>query len=227
MTYSPDDLTALAISLKLAFITTLLLLIIGLPIAWWLNCTKSKFKFAIEAIIGLPLVLPPTVLGFYLLMALGNQTSLGRFLESLFGRSLAFSFTGLVIGSMIYSLPFVVRPLQSSFASIGKRPLEVAATLGASPLSMWWHIILPMSRPGILTACILGFAHTIGEFGVVLMIGGNIPGETKVLSMAIYEHVETLKYDQAHALSLGLLILSFLSLFTVFIINKRLSVLKT
>lgn len=226
MTLSHDDLTALIITLKLAGLTTLILLLIGTPLAWWIARTQWRFKFLIEALIALPLVLPPTVLGFYLLVALGPQGVIGEFLGSLGIGPLAFSFTGLVVGSVFYSMPFVVQPLQNAFHAIGRRPLEVAATLRASPLDTFINVVLPLARPGFLTASVLGFAHTIGEFGVVLMIGGNIPGKTQVLSIAIYDHVEALDYAKAEWLSGGLLILSFLLLMTVYAFNKRFSVIQ-
>ena len=217
----PNDLTAFVLTLKLAAVTTALLLIIGTPLAWWLSQTRWRFKFLLEAIIALPLVLPPTVLGFYLLMGLSKHGPLAPLWSAFGGNGLAFSFPGLVLGSIIYSLPFVVQPLQNAFQAIGKRPLEVAATLGASHWDRFWSVILPLALPGFLTASILGFAHTLGEFGVVLMIGGNIPGETQVLSIAIYDHVEALEYNQAHILSASLLTLSFLMLMVVYIINRR------
>ncbi|MCP3999426.1 MAG: molybdate ABC transporter permease subunit [Gammaproteobacteria bacterium] len=224
---NPDDITALWITLKLASITTLLLLVAGTPLAWWLSRTQSALKPVIDAVITLPLILPPTVLGFYLLIALGPDGPIGSLAASAGGQSLAFSFTGLVIGSVIYSLPFVIRPLEDAFTAIGKRPLEVAATLGAGPADRFFSIALPLARPGYLTALVLGFAHTLGEFGVVLMIGGNIPGKTQVLSIAIYDHVETLEYSQAHLLSGLLLCLSFFLLLGVFTFNRRLRILRT
>jgi len=216
-----SDLAALWITLQLAGITTLILIALGTPLAWWLSRTSARWKSVIEALVALPLVLPPTVLGFYLLIALGPQGPVGRALEAVGGRSLAFTFTGLVIGSLIYSLPFVVQPLQDAFASVGRRPLEVAATLRASPLDRFFSVAVPLARPGFLTAAVLGFAHTIGEFGVVLMIGGSIPGETRVLSIAIYEHVEALEYGHAHLLAGGLLLLSFVLLLAVYTLNRR------
>jgi molybdate transport system permease protein len=215
------DLTALAITLKLALVSTLILLLLGTPLAWWLARTRWRFKFIPEAIVALPLVLPPTVLGFYLLLALGPYGPLGGTLESLGGRPLAFTFTGLVIGSIIYSMPFVVQPLQDAFSAIGRRPMEVAATLRASPLDRFFTVAVPLARPGFFTAAVLGFAHTIGEFGVVLMIGGNIPGETRVASIAIYDHVEGLEYAHAHWLSGALLLISFLLLIVVYGVNRR------
>jgi molybdate transport system permease protein len=224
---NPEDITALWITLKLASITTLLLLILGTPLAWWLSRTQSAFKPAIDAVITLPLILPPTVLGFYLLIALGPDGPIGSLAILTGGQPLAFTFTGLVIGSVIYSMPFVIRPLEDAFTAIGRRPLEVAATLGAGPTDRFFSIVLPLARPGYLTALVLGFAHTLGEFGVVLMIGGNIPGKTQVLSIAIYDHVETLEYTQAHLLSGLLLCLSFFLLLGVFTFNRRLRVLRT
>lgn len=215
------DLTALWLTLQLAGVSTIILLALGTPLAWWLAYQEFRFKAAIEAIIALPLVLPPTVLGFYLLILLGNQGPIGRLVESLGGRAPAFTFSGLVIGSVLYSLPFVVQPLQNAFAGIGRRPLEVAATLGASPWDRFWSVAVPLARPGFVTAAVLGFAHTVGEFGVVLMIGGSIPGETRVLSISIYEHVEALAYGQAHLLAAGLLALSFILLLVVYSVNRR------
>jgi molybdate transport system permease protein len=219
-----QDLMALWITLQLAGITTVILLIIGTPLAWWLARSQFRFKVMIEAVVALPLVLPPTVLGFYLLITLGPQGPVGSLMQTLGGQSLAFTFTGLVIGSVFYSLPFVVQPLQAAFSAIGHRPLEVAATLRASPLDRFFTIAVPLARPGYLTAAVLGFAHTVGEFGVVLMIGGNIPGETQVLSIAIYDHVDALEYGQAHWLAGGLLLLSFLLLLAVYSVNRRFSV---
>ena len=221
------DLSALLVTIKLASITTVILILVGTPIAWWLSQTRFKFKAVIEAIIALPLILPPTVLGFYLLMTLGTNGPIGNFLESLGGSSIAFTFTGLVVGSVIYSLPFVVQPLQNSFGSIGKQPMEVAATLGASKLDRFFTVAVPLARSGFITASVLGFAHTVGEFGVVLMIGGNIPGETGVLSIAIYDHVEAMEYGQAHILAGGLLVLSFVMLLVVYTFNRRFSIMRS
>ena len=221
------DISALLVTLKLASITTVILILVGTPIAWWLSQTRFKFKAVIEAIIALPLILPPTVLGFYLLMTLGTNGPIGNFLESLGGSSIAFTFTGLVVGSVIYSLPFVVQPLQNSFGSIGNQPMEVAATLGASKLDRFFTVAVPLARSGFITASVLGFAHTVGEFGVVLMIGGNIPGETGVLSIAIYDHVEAMEYAQAHILAGGLLVLSFVMLLVVYIFNHRFSIMRS
>jgi len=221
------DISALLVTIKLASITTVILILVGTPIAWWLSQTRFKFKAAIEAIIALPLILPPTVLGFYLLMTLGTNGPVGNFMESIGGSSIAFTFTGLVVGSVIYSLPFVVQPLQNSFGSIGKQPMEVAATLGASKLDRFFTVAVPLARSGFITASVLGFAHTVGEFGVVLMIGGNIPGETGVLSIAIYDHVEAMEYGQAHVLAGGLLVLSFVMLLIVYIFNGRFSIMRS
>ena len=219
--FSESDITAFLITLKLAFVSTFVLLLLGTPLAWWLARSRWRLKFIPEAIIALPLVLPPTVLGFYLLLLLGPNGPVGGAMDSLGGRPLAFTFTGLVIGSVIYSLPFVVQPLQDAFTAIGRRPLEVAATLRASPFDRFISVALPLARPGFLTAIVLGFAHTLGEFGVVLMIGGNIPGSTRVASIAIYDHVEGLQYAQAHWLSASLLLLSFLLLLTVYALNRK------
>ncbi len=218
---SASDLTALGLTLRLALVSTLILLVMGTPLAWWLARTRWRYKFLLEAVVALPLVLPPTVLGFYLLVVLGSRGPLGSLMEWLGGRSLAFTFTGLVIGSVIYSMPFVVQPLQNAFSAVGRRPLEVAATLGASPLDRFFTVALPLAKPGFFTAAVLGFAHTVGEFGVVLMIGGNIPGKTQVVSIALYDHVEALQYGQAYALSAILLIISFALLVAVYALNRR------
>ena len=219
--FSQADLSALWVTLKLATLTTTILLLLGTPLAWWLARSRWRFKFLLEAVVALPLVLPPTVLGFYLLITLGPHGPVGGMMRALGGQPLAFTFTGLVVGSVFYSLPFVVQPLQNAFINLGRRPLEVAATLRASPLDRFFTVALPLARPGFLTAAVLGFAHTVGEFGVVLMIGGSIPGETQVLSIAIYDHVEALEYGQAHLLSGGLLLISFLLLMAVYAVNRR------
>lgn len=226
MMLSEADFAALVITFKLAGLTTLILLLLGTPFAWWLARTNWRLKFVVEAVVALPLVLPPTVLGFYLLVALGPHGPVGSLMERLGGQPLAFTFSGLVIGSVLYSMPFVVQPLQDAFSAIGRRPLEVAATLRASPLDRFFSVAVPLARPGFLTAAVLGFAHTVGEFGVVLMIGGNIPGQTQVLSIAIYDHVEMLEYGHAHWLSGGLLLLSFLMLITVYALNRRFRVMR-
>ncbi|BAO45609.1 molybdate ABC transporter permease subunit [Thiolapillus brandeum] len=220
--FAEQDVAALLLSLKLAGLTTLILLMLGTPLAWWLARSHWRYRYVLEALVALPLVLPPTVLGFYLLVALGPEGPVGRLMEALGGSSLAFTFAGLVIGSVLYSLPFVVQPLQNAFQSVGLRPMEVAATLGASPVDRFFSIALPLARPGFLTATVLGFAHTLGEFGVVLMIGGNIPGRTQVISIAIYDHVEALAYERAHWIAAGLLLFSFLLLLTVYRLNRRL-----
>jgi molybdate transport system permease protein len=222
-----DDLQALSITLQLAATTTAILVVVGTPLAWWLARSPSRLKPGIDALVTLPLVLPPTVLGFYLLLALGANGPVGRLMLMLGLQPLAFTFAGLVIGSVIYSLPFVVRPLQDAFARIGDRPLEVAATLGAGPVDRFFSVAIPLARPGYLTAVVLGFAHTLGEFGVVLMIGGNIPGATQVLSISIYDHVEALEYGRAHLLSGILLLLSFFLLVSVYALNRRLRILRT
>ena len=214
--WSPIRLT-----LALASLTTLVLLILGTPIAWWLARSKSPWKEIVATLVALPLVLPPTVLGFYLLIALGPNGP-GGWIASLFGgRSLAFRFEGLVTGSVLYSMPFVVQPIRNAFEAFGERPLEVAATLRASPWDAFWSVAVPLARPGFLTGAVLGFAHTVGEFGVVLMIGGNIPGETKVLSIAIYDYVETLQWMQAHLLAGGMLAFSFVVILATFLLERR------
>ncbi|WP_068319004.1 molybdate ABC transporter permease subunit [Polycladidibacter hongkongensis] len=209
------------LSLQLASLTTFILLLLGTPLAWWLARSPSRLKEVVAALVALPLVLPPTVLGFYLLIALGPSGPVG-WTSSLTGlRSLAFSFTGLVIASVIYSLPFAVQPIRSAFEAIGPRPFEVAATLRASPWQSFWRVGLPLARPGLVSGAVLAFAHTIGEFGVVLMIGGNIPGETRVISVAIYDYVETLQWGKAHMLSIGLLLFAFLVILATRIIDAR------
>jgi len=224
--FNEADLTALLLTLKLALLSTLVLLLLGTPLAWWMARTRWRFKFMLEAVVALPLVLQPTVLGFYLLLTLGPNGPVGRLMETLGGTPLAFTFAGLVIGSVIYSMPFVVQPLQDAFTAVGRRPMEVAATLRASPLDRFFTVAVPLARPGFLTAAVLGFAHTLGEFGVVLMIGGNIPGETRVASIAIYDHVESLQYANAHWLAGGLLLISFLMLVAVYGFNRRFRVVQ-
>lgn len=203
-------LPAVWLTLKLASLTTLILLVISIPLAWWLARTTSRWRSFAAALVTLPLVLPPSVLGFYLLVAMGPEGPMGRLTLALGWGTLSFSFAGILIGSVIYSLPFAVQPIQYAFESMGERPLEVASTLGASPLDAFFTVALPLARPGILSAAILGFAHTVGGFGVVLMIGGNIPGRTRVLSTQIYGHVEALEYAKAHWLALGMVAFSFL-----------------
>jgi molybdate transport system permease protein len=215
------DLGALWLTLRLAALSTALLLALSTPLAWWLARTRSRWKHPIEAAVSLPLVLPPTVLGFYLLLALGPQGPLGGPWAALGGEPLVFSFAGLVLGSVVYSLPFVVQPIQASFEELGPRPLEAAATLGAGPLDRFLRVALPLARRGFLVAAVLGFAHTLGEFGVVLMIGGNIPERTRVVSIAIYDRVESLDYAAAHRLSAILVAMSFAVLFAVFALQRR------
>lgn len=215
------DWSPVILSLKLATTTTVVLLVVGTPVAWWLARTSHWSKQPIATVVALPLVLPPTVLGFYLLITLGPNGPVGHFTQAIGLGTLPFTFTGLVVASVFYSLPFVVQPLQNAFEAIGERPLEVAATLRASNWDRFWSVVVPLARPGFLTASVLAFAHTIGEFGVVLMVGGNIPGETKVLSVAIYDHVETLEYEQAHWLAGGMVVFSFLVLLTLYLVNSR------
>lgn len=210
---------AIALTLKLAGCTTLLLLVFGTPLAWWLARTRSWLKGPLGALVALPLVLPPTVLGFYLLVAMGPQGPVGQATQALGLGLLPFTFAGLVVGSVFYSLPFVVQPLQNAFEAIGERPLEAAATLRASPLDTFFSVVLPLARPGYLTATVMGFAHTVGEFGVVLMIGGNIPDKTRVLSVQIYDHVEALEYTQAHWLAAGMVLFSFVVLLALYTFN--------
>ncbi len=210
------DLAAIWLTLKLATLTTVLLLLIGTPIGWWLARTRSQWKGPIGAVVALPLVLPPSVLGFYLLVAMGPHGPIGQLTQSLGLGTLPFTFAGLVVASVFYSLPFVVQPLQNAFEAIGERPLEVAATLRASPVDTFFTVVLPLARPGFVTAAILGFAHTVGEFGVVLMIGGNIPEKTRVVSVQIYDHVEAMEYAQAHWLAGGMLAFSFLVLLVLY-----------
>lgn len=205
-------LQAISLTLRLAATTAFILLLLGTPLAWWLARTRSWVKAPIRSLVALPMVLPPVVLGFYLLVFMGPQGPVGQLTQALGWGLLPFSFAGLVVGSVFYSLPFVVQPLQNAFEAIGDRPLEVAATLRASPLDTFVTVVLPLARPAYITAAIMGFSHTVGEFGVVLMMGGNIPGKTRVMSVQIYEHVEALEYTQAHWLSGGLLIFSFLML---------------
>jgi len=210
---------AIALTLRLAGLTTLVLLIIGTPLAWWLARTRSWWKGPAGARVALPLVLPPSVLGFYLLVSMGPQGPIGQVTQSLGLGLLPFSFAGLVVGSVLYSLPFVVQPIQNAFESLGTRPLEAAATLRASPLDTFFHVVLPLARPGYLTATVMGFAHTVGEFGVVLMMGGNIPGKTRTVSVQIYDHVEALEYAQAHWMAAGMVVFSFAVLLALYLLN--------
>ena len=216
MPLTSADFAAIWLTLELASLTTLILLLVGTPIAWWLSRTKSRMMGPVGAIVALPLVLPPTVIGFYLLVTMGPHGPVGKFTQSIGLGTLPFTFAGLVVGSVLYSLPFVVQPLQNAFEAIGKRPLEAAATLRASPWDTFISVVLPLARPGFVTAGILGFAHTVGEFGVVLMIGGNIPGKTRVVSVQIFDHVEALEYAQAHWLAGGMVVFSFLILLMLY-----------
>lgn len=218
---SPEIWTAVRLTIELATLTTAILLFVGTPVAWWLARSHAWWKEGVAAIVALPLVLPPTVLGFYLLVALGPSGP-GGALAGLWGaRTLAFTFEGLVIGSVVYSLPFVVQPIRNAFEAMGDRPLEVAATLRASPARAFWTVAVPLARPGFLTGAVLGFAHTVGEFGVVLMIGGNIPGETKVLSVAIYDFVESLRWREANILAAGMVVFAFAVILVMTLIEKR------
>ncbi|MBH3463828.1 molybdate ABC transporter permease subunit [Pseudomonas carnis] len=220
MPLTSADFSAIWLTLKLASLTTLILLIIGTPIALWLSRTRSKWRGPIGAVVALPLVLPPTVIGFYLLLAMGPNGYVGQFTQWLGLGTLTFSFAGLVIGSVIYSMPFVVQPLQNAFSAIGTRPLEVAAPLRANPWDTFFTVILPLARTGFITASILGFAHTVGEFGVVLMIGGNIPDKTRVVSVQIYDHVEAMEYAQAHWLAGAMVVFAFLVLLALYSSRK-------
>ena len=214
------------LSLQLATVTVLVLLVVATPLAWWLAFTRSRARTVVEAVVAMPLVLPPTVLGFYLLVLLGPAGFIGAPWLSITDTTLTFSFAGLVLASVIYSFPFTIQPLQAAFESVGRAPLEAAATLGAGPFDRFWHVASPLALRGYVSAVVLTFAHTLGEFGVVLMVGGNIPGSTKVISIAIYEHVETLEYAQAHILSAGLLVFSFAVLLSVYILNRRMPLVR-
>ena len=220
---SPEDWSAIRLTLELAGITTVLLLVLCTPIAWWLAHTPSRWRGPVGAVVALPLVLPPTVIGFYLLVLMGPSGPVGRLTESLGWGRLPFTFWGLVVGSIVYSLPFAVQPLQRAFESMGRRPLEVAAALGAGPLDRFFTVALPLARPGFITAAVLSFAHTVGEFGVVLMLGGNIPGQTRVVSVQIYDHVEALEYAQAHWLAGGMVVFSFVVLLCLNLTRRRAS----
>jgi molybdate transport system permease protein len=219
MTLSSEDWGTIGLTFKLATYVTVLLLLIGTPIAWWLAQTNSRMKSCIGAIVALPLVLPPTVIGFYMLVLMGPNGALGQLTQSLGLGLLPFTFAGLVMASLLYSMPFVVQPLQNAFEAIGKRPLEVAATLRASPLDVFFSVAVPLARPGFVTAAILCFAHTVGEFGIVLMIGGNIPDKTRVVSVQIYDHVESFQYANAHWLAAGMLVFSFIVLLALYLLN--------
>jgi molybdate transport system permease protein len=221
MPFSAEDLQAIWLTLKLATATTLLLLLLAAPLAWWLARTRSRWRGPVSAVVALPLVLPPTVLGFYLLVSFGPQGWGGQFTQALGLGLLPFTFGGLLLGSIVYSLPFAVQPLQHAFEAVGRRPLEAAATLRAGPWDSFFHVVLPLARGGIVQAAVLSFAHTVGEFGVVLMIGGNIPAQTRVVSTQIYGHVEALQYTQAHALSAAMLAFSFAVLLALALLNRR------
>lgn len=218
---TPEAMQAILLTLKLASMTTLMLLVVATPLAWWLSQTRSSWRSSVSALVTLPLVLPPTVLGFYILVALGPQGWVGQLTQSLGLGILSFSFSGLLIGSMIFSLPFAVQPIQYAFESMGRRPMEVAATLRASPINAFFSVALPLAKPGVLTAAVLTFAHTVGEFGVVLMIGGNIPGKTSVVSTQIYGHVEAMEYTQAHWLAAGMVAFSFAVLIALSRLKRR------
>ena len=217
----PDDWAAIWLTLQLASVTTVLLLVLCTPLAWWLAHTRSRWRGPVGAVVALPLVLPPTVIGFYLLVSMGPGGAIGQLTEALGLGRLPFTFPGLVVGSLVYSLPFAVQPLQRAFEALGRRPLEVAATLGASPLDRFFSVALPLARPGFVTAAILSFAHTVGEFGVVLMLGGNIPGVTRVVSVQIYDHVEAMEYAQAHWLAGGMVAFSFIVLMLLHWLQPR------
>jgi molybdate transport system permease protein len=217
---TPDDWTAVRLTAQLAALTTALLLVAGTPVAWWLARTRSAFKPVVASLVAMPLVLPPSVLGFYLLLLMGPQGPVGQFTQALGLGRLPFTFAGLVVASVLYSMPFVVQPLQQAFEAIPERTLEAAATLRAGPWDRFFSVALPLARPGLLTASVLGFAHTVGEFGVVLMIGGNIPGQTRVLSVAIYGHVEALEFAAAHRLAAGLVAFAMVVLVTLYVLNR-------
>ncbi len=214
-------IAAIRLSIELSILATLILLVAGTPVAWWIARGRSRWRVPVRALVALPLVLPPSVLGFYLLVAMGPNGPLGVITQAMGWGLLSFTFWGLLIGSIIYSLPFVVQPLINAFESIGQRPLEAAATLRAHPLDAFWHVALPLARPGYLTGAVMGFAHTLGEFGVVLMIGGNIPGRTQTISVQIYDHVEALEYAQAHWLAGGMLVFSFAVLLALSVLQGR------
>lgn len=221
MSLNHAELEAIYLTIALASITTVLLLIVGTPLAWWLSRRRGSVSATVEAIVAMPLILPPTVLGFYLLLLFTPDTALGRLWQQLTGTQLAFSFSALVIGSVVYSLPFVVQPLQAAFQRVPQGLLQAAATLGATPRDQFRSVVLPLTRRSFVTAASLGFAHTVGEFGVVLMIGGNIPGETQVLSIALYDSVESLRFDEAHRLAAGMVIFSFVLLFLLYRSNAE------
>jgi molybdate transport system permease protein len=219
-----DIWTPVSLTLTLAAINTLILLVLGTPIAWWLARSRNRYRELVGAVVAMPLVLPPTVLGFYLLIALGPNGPGGWIASIWGGRTLAFSFTGLIIGSFFYSLPFMVQPLRNGFAAIGDDPLEVASSLGASNWQRFWRVALPLARPGYITGAVMTFAHTVGEFGVVLMIGGNIPGQTKVIAIALYDYVERLQWGEAHVIALGMVVFAFVVIAVTLTIDRRVNV---
>jgi molybdate transport system permease protein len=221
MLLTPADLQAIGLTLKVATLTTAILLLLGVPLAWWLARTRSWLKTPLATVVALPIVLPPSVLGFYLLVAMGPNGPVGQWTQALGLGLLPFSFTGLVVASVFYSLPFMVQPVHNAMEAMGNRPLEVAASLRASPLDTFFSVVLPLCRPGLVTGVIMSFAHTVGEFGVVLMVGGNIPGETRVASVQIYDHVEALEYGEAHRLAAVLLVFSFAVLLALQLYNAR------
>lgn len=221
MILTADDYAAIRLTLKLASVTTVLLLTLCTPLAWWLAHTRSRWRSPIGAVVALPLVLPPTVIGFYLLVTMGPNGPVGQLTQALGLSTLPFTFPGLVIGSLVYSMPFTVQPLQRAFESLGTRPMEAAASLGAGPLDRFFTVALPLARPGFITAAVLTFAHTVGEFGVVLMLGGNIPGVTRVVSVQIYDHVEAMEYAHAHWLAGGMVVFSFLVLLALHLLQPR------
>jgi len=217
--FSAADLSAIWLTIKLATVVTVILLLVGMPLAWWLSQTRSWWKGPVCAVVALPIILPPTVIGFYLLVAMGPDGPLGVFMQTMGWGLLPFTFAGLVVASVFYSLPFVVQPLQNAFEAVPERALETAATLRASSLDIFFSVMLPLSKPGILTATVLGFAHTVGEFGVVLMIGGNIPDQTRVVSVQIYDHVEAMEYARSHGLSAAMVVFAFVALLALYTIN--------
>ncbi|MCW8879015.1 MAG: molybdate ABC transporter permease subunit [Kangiellaceae bacterium] len=221
MIFAESDIDAIWLTFKLATTVTVLLLVIGTPLAWWLARNRSIWKSIVGSLVAMPLVLPPTVLGFYLLILMGPEGVVGQFTQAIGLGTLPFTFGGLVVASILYSMPFVVQPIQNAMESIGERPLEVAATLRAGPWDRFFSVVLPLAKPGIITASILGFAHTVGEFGVILMIGGNIPGETQVVSVQIYDHVESLEYTQAHVLAASMIAFSFVVLFGLYWFQRK------
>lgn len=221
MSFSAEDFAAIGLTLRLASTVTVILLLVATPLAWWLARTPSWWKGPVAAVVALPLILPPTVLGFYLLLVMGPKGPVGELTQAMGIGLLPFTFWGLVVASVFYSLPFVVQPIQNAIEAIGLRPLEVAATLGAGPWDRFFTVVLPLAKPGFITAAVLGFTHTVGEFGVVLMIGGNIPGETRVISVQMYDHVEALEYGQAHSLAISLVVFSFVALLGLYSYQRK------